>query len=606
MREVKIIRPSTEKVIRNKSIIITKTRVASYSRVSTDSEEQKNSYESQLKYYSDLIASKDDWELVDNYADEAISGTQVYKRTDFQRMINDALNGKIDMIITKSISRFARNTLDTLKYVRMLKEKNVAVLFEKENINTLTMNGELLLVILSSVAQQESESIAGNVKIGLKMKMSRGELVGFNNCLGYDYDKETKTLSINEEESKVVQYIFDRYVHGMGCYVIAKELTELGYLNSKGKNHWHENSVRGIIKNEKYKGDLLLGKTFTTDPITHRRLSNMGESEKYYVEDHHEPIVSKEVWDEAQRIMKKRNKKIDSSNENRLFSKKHAFSSVIKCGDCGATYVRRTWNASNPSKKVSWSCHSRVKSGRNVCPKSQSVSEDLLKKAFLEAYSLVIHNDKKIIDNLIDIAEIVLKEESDISRLKNKENEKIEIKKKIEKLIDLKLEEGISEEIYNEKIQKLENKYNSITEEILKLGKISDREKEVKETIRKIRNKISNLNEIKEFDREVFEYVIEKVIIGCYNDDGTFEDDKIVFIFRTGSEISGKIQTTKKKNIIDKYEEFEKNLCLNSTNNINNLCLTTTNDACGECSVDESKKIVEILEFQYFTNVITF
>ena len=173
MREVKIIKPNTEKIIRNKSIIITKTRVASYSRVSTDSEEQKNSYESQLKYYSDLIASKDDWELVDNYADEAISGTQVYKRTEFQRMINDALNGKIDMIITKSISRFARNTLDTLKYVRMLKEKNVAVLFEKENINTLTMNGELLLVILSSVAQQESESIAGNVKIGLKMKMSR-------------------------------------------------------------------------------------------------------------------------------------------------------------------------------------------------------------------------------------------------------------------------------------------------------------------------------------------------------------------------------------------------------------------------------------------------
>lgn len=212
-------------------------------------------------------------------------------------MINDALEDKIDLIITKSISRFARNTLDTLKYVRLLKEHNVALFFEKENINTLTMNGEMLLVILSSLAQQESESISANVKMGLKMKMKRGEMVGFNGCLGYDYDSKEKILTINKKEAEAIKYIFERYIAGMGCYVIAKELTRLKFKTKRGNTNWGESTVRGIIKNEKYKGDLLLGKTFTVDPITHRRLDNFGEEDKYYIENHHEPIISKEVFD---------------------------------------------------------------------------------------------------------------------------------------------------------------------------------------------------------------------------------------------------------------------------------------------------------------------
>lgn len=197
-------------------------RVAAYCRVSTDSEDQLQSYHSQVKYYTDLINENSDWTMAGIYADEAITGTQVDKRLDFQRLINDCMNGDIDMIITKSISRFARNTLDTLKYVRRLKEMNVAVFFEEENINTLTMDGELLLVILSSVAQQEVENISANVKKGLKMKMQRGELVGFHGCLGYDYDKENKTISINEDEAEIVRYIFRRYLEGAGGSVICR------------------------------------------------------------------------------------------------------------------------------------------------------------------------------------------------------------------------------------------------------------------------------------------------------------------------------------------------------------------------------------------------
>lgn len=210
-----------------------------------------------------MVAANSQWELVDIYADEAISGTQIEKRLEFQRMINDAVDSKINLIITKSISRFARNTLDTLKYVRLLKDHNVAILFEKENINTLTMNGEMLLAILSSLAQQESKSISANVKMGPKMKMKRGDQIGFNGYLGYDYNRVDKVITVNEEEAKIVRYIFQRYIEGTGCFVIAKELTQLKYKTKKGNTKWNDSSVRKIITNEKYKGDLLLGKTFT-------------------------------------------------------------------------------------------------------------------------------------------------------------------------------------------------------------------------------------------------------------------------------------------------------------------------------------------------------
>lgn len=261
MNNVEIIKAKSNIIDRSKGKNINrKLRVAAYCRVSTDDEDQLNSYRSQVQHYSDLIRNNREWELAGIYADEGITGTQVAKREDFQRLINDCVSGNIDMIITKSISRFARNTLDTLKYVRLLKEKNVAVMFEEENINTLTMDGELLLVILSSVAQQEVENISANVKKGLKMKMQRGELVGFQGCLGYDYDTETKSISINEEEAEIVRYIFRRYIEGAGGGIISKELRNLGYKTKRGGISWPESTIIGIIKNEKYKGDLLIRK----------------------------------------------------------------------------------------------------------------------------------------------------------------------------------------------------------------------------------------------------------------------------------------------------------------------------------------------------------
>jgi DNA invertase Pin-like site-specific DNA recombinase len=233
-------------------------------------------------------------------------------------MVTDAMNGLIDIVITKSIPRFARNTMDTLKYVRLFKDYQVAIIFEKENINTLTMNCEMLLTILSSLAQQESESLSANVKMGLKMKMKRGGLVGYQCCLGYDYDKQTKESVINEEEARIVRYIFDRYTEGIGCFVIAKELTAMGLKTKRGNTNWGDTTVRGIITNEKYKGDVLMGKTFTVDPISKHRLDNFGEEEKYYIENHHEPIISEQQFEEAQIILRNRSKNHNKGRMNKF------------------------------------------------------------------------------------------------------------------------------------------------------------------------------------------------------------------------------------------------------------------------------------------------
>ena len=308
MPKVTVIPPSINRTTRQSVSAPTRRKVAAYARVSTDFEEQLTSYEAQISYYTNYIQRNPDWEFVKIYTDEGISATSTKHREGFNSMIADALDGKIDLIITKSVSRFARNTVDSLTTIRKLKEHHVECLFEKENIWTFDSKGELLITIMSSLAQEEVESLSRNVKMGLQMKMKRGELVGFNGCFGYDYHQDTKTITVNETEAETVRLIYDMYLQGNGCGTIAKRLVELGIKNKRGTVEWHDHGVMGMIKNEKYKGDVLLGKTFTVDPISKRRLANMGEENQYYIRDHHEAIVSREIWDKAEEIRLKRAK----------------------------------------------------------------------------------------------------------------------------------------------------------------------------------------------------------------------------------------------------------------------------------------------------------
>lgn len=581
MKKVEVIKGGNLLSNRNKGREINLKRVAAYCRVSTDSEDQLQSYRSQVRYYTDLINGNNDWTMAGIYADESITGTQIDKRVDFQRLINDCMNGDIDMIITKSISRFARNTLDTLKYVRKLKEVNVAVFFEEENINTLTMDGELLLVILSSVAQQEVENISANVKKGLKMKMQRGELVGFQGCLGYDYNPDDKSISINEEEAEIIRYIFKRYLEGAGGSVICRELENLGYKTPRGKSKWSATTVLGIIKNEKYKGDILMGKTFTVDPISKRRLDNYGEEDKFYIKDHHEEIISVEDFDKAQEIRlkraKNRNTVVSKDGKREKYSRKYAFSSLLECGFCGANLSRRSWHSKTEYNKTMWQCVVGTKKGKKFCPESKGIEEEAIEKAFVESYRQLTSNNQDIVDEFLLRVEATLNDNSLEKSIKKLDKEVSSLLLKQDSLVDLRLENKIDEKIYEEKYVSLQNKYleKSKEKEILEfnLKNNNDIKKRMKEF-----KKILESNEVlNEFDRFVFESIVEKVIVGEIDENNKVDSYKLTFVYKTGfkdgldgSKFKAPRKNESKKQRNDAEESSE--LCSYSGDEVDKLC----------------------------------
>ncbi|EKZ4336062.1 recombinase family protein [Listeria monocytogenes] len=540
MKKVEIIKANRTITDRNKTHSLQLLRVGAYCRVSTDSEDQLNSYKSQVAYYTNLIKKNKEWVFADIYADEAITGTQVDKRTDFQRLINDCLNGELDMVITKSISRFARNTLDTLKYVRMLKEKNIAVYFEDEKINTLTMDGELLLVVLSSVAQQEVENISANVKKGLKMKMSRGELVGFQGCLGYDYHPEDKSISINEEEAEIVKYIFNRYAEGAGGSIIGRELENLGYKTKRGSSRWAESTILGIVKNEKYKGDILLGKTFTVDPISKRRLANYGEEDQFYLRNHHEAIISEEIFEKAQEILMKRSipRGAHISNGRNIkrqkYSRKYAFSCMMECGFCGGTLTRRNWHSGSQYKKDIWQCVVSTKKGKKHCPHSKGIPEEAIEKAFVESYRQLCHGKKDVLETFLKKLDETLNESSVEKQFAKIQKKISTLDKKKSNLVDMRLDEKIDKDTYEMKFTETSLKIDELLEERTSLENVLENEHTMKKRLVEFRKTLHNNQVLDEFDRHVFESIVEKVIVGSIEEDGTTDPHKLVFIYKTG------------------------------------------------------------------------
>ena len=580
MKEVEVIKARNTLSSRTRTNLVNRMRVAAYCRVSTDSEDQLNSYKSQVEYYTDLIKGKSEWDLAGIYADEAITGTQVAKREDFQRLINDCMNGDIDMIITKSISRFARNTLDTLKYVRMLKEKNIAVFFEEENINTLTMDGELLLVILSSVAQQEVENISANVKKGLKRKMQRGELIGFQGCLGYDYHSEDKSISINEEEAEIVRYIFRRYIEGAGGSVIAQELQNLGYKTKRGSTTWPETTVIGIIKNEKYKGDILMGKTFTVDPISKRRLDNYGEEDQFYIRNHHEPIISEEMFEKAQEILKRRAKprRLNTDGKREKFSRKYAFSCMLECGFCGGTLTRRSWHSGSEYNKLIWQCVTATKKGKKFCQDSKGIAEEIIEKAFVESYRLLCQNNKDVLDEFLARTEEALSSNNAAKQLAKIEKDISALDGKRAKLVDMRLEETIDKETYEQKYYDLTSQIELLQKERVSLQESAETENTMKRRIAEFRKTLEENEVLDTFDRYVFESIVEKVIVGGYDENGVKDPAMLTFIYKTGfkNNVNGSDYKPPRKN--SKAAKNNIDLCSDTTHEDNALCSLNSPD----------------------------
>ena len=581
--EVEVIKANTPFDETAKVRKIDRLRVAAYCRVSTDDEDQIKSYNSMVKYYTELIKNNNQWIFAGVYADKAITGTKVDKREDFQRLIQDCMDGMIDMVIAKSLPRFARNTLDTLKYVRMLKEKGIAVYFEVEKINTMK-DGEFLMTILSSVAQQEVENTSAYVKKGLKMKMKRGELVGFQGCLGYDYDVATKSLSINEEGAKTVRYIFDRYVSGAGSTMIARELNEQGITTIKG-NPWTTSSVMGIINNEKYKGDILLGKTFTVDPISKRRLENLGEEDRFYIRDHHQPIVSEETFARAQEIRERRNggRKSPTPGKREKYSRQYAFSCMLECGFCGSSLSRRRWHSNSKYKKTIWQCVTSTKSGKRYCPDSKGIPEQVIEEAFVESYKMLCSDNKDILEEFISRVEKTLSEDTARDKLMKYQKSADNLQSKRKTLLEKYLEGVVSQDIYEETDVGYERKLSNIRANIEMLEQQMEDEVSLKRRVEDFKKALSQNEVLQEFDRGIFESIIEKVIVGGYDEDGNKDPYKITFIYKTGfrNEVrNAKERFDNAKSVGDKAKE----LCSHIADEVKDVCSyvsdNTLRDGC--------------------------
>lgn len=377
-------------------------RVAAYCRVSTLQEQQETSYEAQVNYYTEKIKSNLNWKLAGIYADDGKSATSIKKRSNFQAMIDDCMAGKIDMVITKSISRFARNTVDSLMNIRKLKEKNIAVFFEKEGINTLEGSGELLITILSSQAQEESRNISENCHWGIVRKFENGKvIVNHSKFLGYTKDKEGN-LVIVPEEAELVRRIFRLFLEGNSSYGIKRMLEADGILTVTGNTEWHATVIDKMLSNEKYMGDALMQKTYTVDFLTKKKVLNKGIVPKYYIEDNHEAIIPKELFNRVQEEKARRTaiyrpaaRKKDSPIKGK-YSAKYILSDIMVCAECGQPYRRQVWTKYGIKKAV-WRCDNRLKHGSKRCKYSPTLKEDSLHEAIMTAINSVVEDQGEFV-----------------------------------------------------------------------------------------------------------------------------------------------------------------------------------------------------------------
>ena len=377
---------------------IRKLRVAAYCRVSTELEQQQSSYDIQIEYYTRHIMQNPNWIFAGVFADDGRSATNTFRRDDFNQLMDQCLKGKVDMIITKSISRFARNTVDCISWVRKLKEKNVAVYFEKENLNTLDDSTEMILTILSSQAQEESRAISTNVKWGYARKFEKGESIRQRS---YGFRKApTGEMCIVEEEAAVIRNMALWFLDGDSLERIKHRLEDAGIETTTGKKTWSTGTIYNILTNEKIMGDVLLQKTFTADYLTKRRVKNSGQQKQYYVKNHHEAIIPKTVYYKIQEEIARRSslKKAGTrkgKTAQGVYSSKYALTGIMVCNECGAHYRRTTW-AKNGKKVIVWRCINRLEHGTKRCHESPTLKEEVIQEAIMgKLHSLSIDQEEE-------------------------------------------------------------------------------------------------------------------------------------------------------------------------------------------------------------------
>lgn len=380
-----------------------KLRVAAYCRVSTDDEDQINSYNAQVAFYTDYICNNPKWCFAGIYADEGITGTLVSKRKRFQDMIKDCEKGKIDLILTKSVSRFARNTVDSLNYVRKLKSMNIGVFFEEQNINSLTTDSEMFIGLYSVIAQSESENISANVRWGIQQRMKNGTYAFRYNLLGYRKGEDGHP-EIVPEEAEIIRRIFSMYLDGGSTNQIKDFLESNAILTKTGKSIWDKKVIRDILQNEKYTGDMLMQKTYRTDCLSKKIRKNNGELPKYLITNNHQAIIDRNTFKLVQLEMARRSSKRKSSDrglsELGKYSGKYALSELLICGECGSPFRRRISNCRG-EKKVYWRCLNRIEHGKQYCKKSVGIEESKLHEAICKSLSKLLPEKETVLDSII-------------------------------------------------------------------------------------------------------------------------------------------------------------------------------------------------------------
>ena len=512
-------------------------RVAAYCRVSTELEEQQNSYQVQIAYYTDLINKKKEWTLAGIFADEGISGTQTKKRTEFNRMIRMCRNKKIDLVITKSISRFARNTVDCLEYVRKLKDLGIGVIFEKENINTLTMTSEFMIALYGSFAQAESESISKNVSWGKEKAYREGKVqFQYKHLLGYKKGADGKP-EIIPEEAETVKLIYTMFLDGHSMKNIALILHVKGKHTKTGSTEWRTNTITRILQNEKYVGDALLQKTFTSDCITHKVVKNHGERPMYLVTNHHDPIIDRDTYNRVQQELARRNSKRKISDktvtEQGKYSSKYALSELLICGHCGTPYRRTTW-AARGKKQIVWRCLSRLEHGKKYCPDSPTIKEEQLHRGILRAINNYYSCRNDIVRilkaNIGSVLECQGQEEilSVEKRLK-------EIDQARTDLVNLIASGDCDEDKLDSEFAKLYAEEQGLSE---RLTMLKSQNKTSEETQAKL-DKIMDMIEHEKFELETFDNVLIRKLIECVK---ILSKTEILVIFKGGYEVRTEIE----------------------------------------------------------------
>ncbi len=503
-----------------------KRRVAGYARVSTDSEEQQTSYEAQVDYYTRYIRSKPEWEFINVYTDEGISATNTKKREGFNQMVQDALDGKIDLIVTKSVSRFARNTVDSLVTVRKLKEKGVEVYFEKENIYTLDSKGELLITIMSSLAQEESRSISENVTWGRRKRFADGKItLPYKQFLGYKKG-ENGLPEIVPKEAEIVRLIYKLFIEGKTLNAIAKHLMKENIPSPSGKELWRTSTIESILTNEKYKGSAILQKKFTVDFLQKKMKVNEGEVPQYKVEDSHPAIIETEEWELAQLEMTRRKER--GKHHNSL----SPFSAKIICGDCGEFYGSKVWHSNSKYKRTIWQCNHKFK-GEEKC-RTPHLYEGDIKALFIRAFSKLMADRTALIEDCRLLHNYLLNFTEIETKSKELLDEMEVVSELVKRLINKNAATPMNQDEYIERYDGYTNRFNKAKAEYEKLQKTMEERKIKADVISGFMFEVLELDELPiKFDEKLWNSAIDSVTV--------YTDERLVFKFKNGTEIEERL-----------------------------------------------------------------